>query len=304
MAVASSDFTGVDLSRLPAPDVIETLSFEALLAQWLARFEAECQAVGVDYTAILESDPAMKLLEVGAWRELVLRQRINDAAHRVMIAYAQGGDLDQLAALMDVERLILTPASPATGTAQVNESDDSLRRRVVLAPQSYSVAGPDGAYLYHALSADSTISDVAIDSPSPGQVRVTVLVDSGDGTPSQAVLDAVSARLTASSIRPLTDQVLVQAATPLPYAIDATLTYFASAAQGVSRAAAMAALAAYVAACRKLGRAITRAGIIGALVVDGVENVALASPAADVTPAITQVGHCTGIALTDGGTAP
>lgn len=49
MAVASSDFTGVDLSRLPAPDVIETLSFEALLAQWLARFAAECQAVGVDY---------------------------------------------------------------------------------------------------------------------------------------------------------------------------------------------------------------------------------------------------------------
>lgn len=302
MAVASSDFSGVDLSRLPAPDVVETLSFETLLGQWLASFQGYCTEAGIDYSAILESDPAYKLLEAGAYRELVLRQKINDAARAVMVAYAQGTDLDQLGALMDVEREILTPADPDNGIDEVDEADDDLRRRIVLAPQSYSVAGPDGAYLFHALSADPTITDVSIDSPSPGQVLVTVLVADGNGTPAQSVLDAVTARLNAESIRPLTDEVIVTGANPLDYAIAATLTFFASAARSVALAAAQTALAAYVASCRKLGRAVTRAGIIGALMVDGVENVALASPAADMVPTMQQVAHCTGITVTDGGT--
>lgn len=302
MAVASSDFSGVDLSRLPAPDVVETLSFETLLGQWLTSFQGYCTEAGIDYSAILESDPAYKLLEAGAYRELVLRQRVNDAAKAVMVAYAQGGDLDQLAALMDVEREILTPADPANGIDEIDEADDDLRRRTVLAPQSYSVAGPEGAYLFHALSADPTITDVSIDSPSPGQVLVTVLVADGNGTPAQAVLDAVTARLNADSIRPLTDEVIVAGAVPLDYAIAATLTFFASAARSVALAAAQTALAAYVASCRKLGVAITRAGIIGALMVDGVENVALPSPPADIAPGKQQVGNCTAMTVTDGGT--
>ncbi|EGD58386.1 phage baseplate assembly protein [Novosphingobium nitrogenifigens DSM 19370] len=302
MAVASSDFSGVDLSRLPAPDVVETLSFETLLGQWLTSFQGYCTEAGIDYSAILESDPAYKLLEAGAYREMVLRQRVNDAARAVMVAYAQGGDLDQLAALMDVEREILTPADPANGIDEIDEADDDLRRRTVLAPQSYSVAGPEGAYLFHALSADPTITDVSIDSPSPGQVLVTVLVADGNGTPAQAVLDAVTARLNADSIRPLTDEVIVAGAVPLDYAIAATLTFFSSAARSVALTAAQTALAAYVASCRKLGVAVTRAGIIGALMVDGVENVALPSPPADIVPGKQQVGNCTAMTVTDGGT--
>jgi phage-related baseplate assembly protein len=108
-------------------------------------------------------------------------------------------------------------------------------------------------------------------------VLVTVLVADGNGTPAQSVLDAVTARLNAESIRPLTDEVIVTGASPLDYAIAATLTFFASAARSVALTAAQTALAAYVASCRKLGRAVTRAGIIGALMVDGAENVALAS---------------------------
>ena len=81
MAVSSSDFNGVDLSTLPAPAVVETLSFEATYAAWLASFQGYCTAAGIDYTAILESDPAIKVLQAGAYRETVMRQRLNDAAH-------------------------------------------------------------------------------------------------------------------------------------------------------------------------------------------------------------------------------
>lgn len=150
MPIASDSFTGVDLSRLPAPQVIEPLDFETILAQSLAQFQVYFPA----FDATLESEPVMKLIQLFAYRELVLRQRLNDAARAVMPAFATGPDLDALAALFGVERFILTPADPEVGIAEVLESDTDFRRRMVLAPEGFSVAGPVGAYIFHALSAD------------------------------------------------------------------------------------------------------------------------------------------------------
>ena len=45
-----------------------------------------------------------------AYRELLIRQRVNDAARGVMLATASGTDLDNLAANFNVERLLITPA--------------------------------------------------------------------------------------------------------------------------------------------------------------------------------------------------
>ena len=303
MAVSASTFTGVDLSRLPAPAVVEVLDYETVLGQWLAIFQAKCIASGVDYTAILESDPAYKLLEVGAYQEVIIRQRVNDAAKAVMVAYAMGGDLDQLAALVDVERYILTPANPTTGAPQVDEGDTPLRQRTILAPQGYSVAGPEGAYAFFALSADATVKDVSVDSPTPGHVLITVLGNTGDGTPSSDVGAAVTAHLTSAPLRPLTDSVTVQAATIVDYAIAATLYFLEGYDQSVVTAHAQAALADYQAQASNLGRTITRAGIIAALFATGIDNVVLATPTADVTCTMQQASHCTAVTLTNGGVA-
>ena len=299
MATASESFTGVDLSRLPAPDIVETLDFESLRAAWIADFQAKFPA----FDATVESDPIVKLCEVGAYRELVLRQRVNDAARAVMVAYARGGDLDALGALFQVERFVITPANPATGAPAVLETDDDFRRRVVLAPEGYSVAGPAGAYIFHALGASSDVADASATSPDPGEVVVAVLARSGDGVPSGPLLATVSAALNASTVRPLTDLVTVAPADPIDFAIDATITFRAGPDKSLVLAAANAALADYLAASRRLGRSVTRAGIIAALFVEGVQNVVLASPLADIEPTPLQVAHCTGITITDGGTA-
>lgn len=68
-------------------------------------------------------------------------------------------------------------------------------------------------------------------------------------------------------------------------------------------AAAQAALDDYLAVSRRLGRSVTRAGVIAALFANGVQNVELAEPAADLEPTALQVAICTGITLADGGTA-
>lgn len=297
MAIASDSFTGVDLSRLPAPAVIETLDFETICAAALAQFQVYFPA----FDARVESDPVVKLIQLFAYRELLLRQRVNDAARAVMPAYAVGADLDHLAAVLGIERFVLAAGDPANGIAPTYESDDDFRRRMVLAPEGYSVAGPEGAYIFHALSAHSDVLDASAVAPVAGQVLVTVLSRTGSGVPAAPVLAAVTARLSDKTVRPLTDLVTVQAASVIPYQVTATLTFLAGPDRSLVLANARAALDAYIAATHRLGRDVTRAGIIAALYQEGVQNVALASPAADITISRQQASHCTAIALTDAG---
>lgn len=81
-----SRFAAINLSGLTPPDIIERLDYEAIVTEMrddlVARFPA---IVGV---IDLESEPARKLIEVFAYRELILRGRINDAARSVILASA------------------------------------------------------------------------------------------------------------------------------------------------------------------------------------------------------------------------
>lgn len=175
-----SRFAAINLAKLPAPDVVETISFEAVLAGMIADLQARDPA----FTALLESDPAIKILEVAAYREILLRQRVNEAAQAVMLAHAVGSDLDHLAALFGVERLLVSPGDPEARppVPPVYETDDRLRARTQLALEGFSTAGPEGAYIFHALAASPLAKDIAVTSPLPGEVVVTVLSTEGDGS--------------------------------------------------------------------------------------------------------------------------
>ena len=52
----------------------------------------------------------VKYLEENAYREVIWRQRVNNAAKAVTLAYAEGSDLDVIGANFNVERLVITPA--------------------------------------------------------------------------------------------------------------------------------------------------------------------------------------------------
>ncbi len=57
-------------------NIIEKLSYEEIFS----RMKEELVCRDETFSALVESDPAMKVLEVAAWRELLLRQRINESA--------------------------------------------------------------------------------------------------------------------------------------------------------------------------------------------------------------------------------
>lgn len=271
----------IDLSQLPPPDVVEALDFEAVYEELRAAFAT----LYPDHDVLLESDPAIKLLELAAYREIQLRARINDAARAVMLAYAIGADLDNLAALFDTKRL-------------AGETDASLRARTQLAQERYTVAGSVGSYIYHGLSAHPDVADIGAISPQPGAVTIYVLAREGDGTASEALLATVAATLSAENVRPMTDSVTVQSASIVSYAVQAELTMLPGPDSTVVLATAQAAIQAYAAAQHAMRRDVTLSGIYAALHQPGVQRVSLISPAADIPIGEGEASYCTGITLT------
>ncbi|WP_234817405.1 baseplate assembly protein [Candidatus Williamhamiltonella defendens] len=166
---------------MPDPDVVQPLDYDSILSEMLADLRHRAP----ELTALVASDPAYKILEVAAYRELLLRQRVNDAGRSVMLAYAKGKDLDHLAALFGVSRLVIDPGNPDAIPAfpATYEDDERLRQRIPLSLEGYSTAGPIGAYVYHTLAASGDVKDVSVTSPSPGEVRVTVLSMDEKGVP-------------------------------------------------------------------------------------------------------------------------
>ena len=297
-AMADATYTAVDLSRLPAPDIIEALDFETIQADAVARM--------VELMPDFEnrdSDPVTKLLQVVSYIVQLVRQRVNDAARAVMPAYAVGADLDNIGALFGIIRLTITPADTVLGIPAAMESDADFRRRMVLAPEGYSVAGPEGAYIFHALSADGDVLDASATSPDPGEVLVSILSRTGSGAASPELIATVATYVSDETRRPLTDFVTVQSAEIVNYAVVATLTTFSGPDGGVVLAAAQASLDAYVESSHRLGRDITRSALFAALHVEGVQNVVLTSPAADIVISRTQAPYCTGTTVNYAGTA-
>lgn len=293
-------FTAVNLSQLPAPQVVEDLDFEAILAERTARlislYKAEEQEE-IAAALALESDPRRKLLEENAYREMILRARINESAKAVMLAYAKGTDLDNIGANIGVVRLVrqaedLTTIPP---TPLIMESDDDYRYRIQLAPEAYTTAGSEGSYQYHTRSADGLIRDAKIASYTPGVVTVYVSSTQGNGQAGEAIIDKVKAALSAKTVRPLTDQVIVLSAAPVEYTIEAELQIYDGPDPQIVIKAAIAALNDYVNAQRKIGYDVTIAGIVAALKQPGVHDVIMITPTTNVVIDDSEVGYCTSI---------
>ncbi|QHD49156.1 baseplate J/gp47 family protein [Vreelandella aquamarina] len=291
--------TAIDLSQLPVPNVVETIDYEEILAELLADLVGRYP----EFDVPAESDPIYKVLEVAAYREMLVRQRVNQAARAVMLAYSEDEDLDNLGALFNVKRLQTYAGDPAAipPVPPEYETNPDFRRRILLSLEGLSTAGPEGAYIFHALSASGSVLDASATSPAPGDVVVTVLGREGDGTAPPELLDAVEQAVSAETVRPLTDHVTVQGAEIVPYTIAATLYFQPGPDSQVVLAEAQAEAQRYADRQHRLGMDITLSGVYAALHRAGVQRVELASPSATINVNRQQAAYCTAIALTDGG---
>lgn len=266
----------VDLSLLPAPAVIEELDFEAIVARQKSKFQELWETVRVTYpdlpeydVTMLETDPAIILIEAESYRELLLRARTNAAARANLLAFSIGSDLDHLAADHGVTRL-------------ADETDNALRSRVVLADQGRSAAGPEEWYKFHARSASIEVADVAVYRTGAGPgIEVAVLSTAEGGVPSSDLLTAVRDAVTSPSVRSINDIVSVVAATKttidvtgdvwlLPEAPASTF----DALEDILRSA--------LTSQGGIGFDVNRSWLIAKLMVAGVSKVEITSPSVDV----------------------
>lgn len=301
-------FLPIDLSQLPAPDVVEQVDFEQILAErkaYMISLWPTDQQAEIAGRLELESEPLTKLLQENAYRELVWRQRVNEASLATLLAYAKGADLDQVAGNYNVKRLVVQVASPQAipPVPQVLESDEALRERTQMAFEGLSTAGPRNAYIFHARSAAGRVADASADSPSPAVAVVTVQAIDGDGSADVSLLEQVRLYLNDEDRRPVADRLTVQGAEVLRYQVTAKLFLLS---QGPEiepiLAAAEQKLRAYVNQRRRLGMQVSESAIHAALHVEGVRKVELLDWV-DINATLAQAPYCTGITLTQGGSA-
>lgn len=232
----------IDLSRTLPPDLIDSLDFEATLADRLADFQGRY----TDYDTLVESDPALKSLESAAYREVLLRNRINAAGRAALVSLA-------------------------------------LHFSTPTAPDAYTTAGSQGSYEYWAKRGrDADLRDVHVYSPTPMHVTVVLVGSAADGAVDAALIAAVEADLSTDGITPVGDVLTVQAADVVEYDVTAELFIPRGPDPDIVRAAAQTALEAYAESAFRGGETVPINQIYAALTVPGVGRVILTEPTADV----------------------
>lgn len=268
-------------------DDVNTPRLEASAAHCTIRFQAALSGVQTAYipvgTQVAAGDVVFATTEaatLSATRRAVDLQAICTQSGTAGNGWSVGQISNLLTTFSDGLEVSAVNVSVPSGGADT-ESDDAYRERILLAPESFSVAGPVGAYEYFARRVNPTICDVYVDNkktasgePIGGQVQVTVLTK--NGLPSDELMREVAKALSHERVRPLCDTVTVSAPAVVDYALNAELVLLTGVNPAEATAAAEEAWAAYEAARREqLGKDIVPLDIQTALKVAGVYNVVL-----------------------------
>jgi phage-related baseplate assembly protein len=330
----------IAFDQLPYPTVIESLNFEDVLLELkadLLAFFPPAQREALEATLMLESEPLTKLLQAFAYRIVQERQRANEKARRLLLAYATGAELDHLGALPWVRtpRKVIVEADPSAipPILEQLETDDDYRNRIQLALEGWSTAGPAGAYMYHALRADARVKDVSVVAPRftqvavpdavaaqlpadsylikcdniagegyvPGHVVLALLGATADGTLPVETLTKVQSYLQSETLRPLSDIPLCIQATIKPYRVVATLFFYPGPDRTIVLNNARAAALEHTAKLHRCGHDVSISGLHKALHAVGVQRVVLTEPAAHIACGWNEAPYCIEIVISDGG---
>lgn len=302
-------FRLIDLNGVPLPEFVKQIDYEEIFRGALDFY----LGINPDHTALLESDPVFKVIEAFAYREMLIRQEVQDTALENTITKASRNGLQVIGAPFGVV--------PFEG-----EDVERLRHRVQLGVYSAAVGGPRGSYEFRALSAHPDVVNVSVESPEAGEIAVTVLafeeveastvsaealaigkalfpqpagtgrariLAAGDSAPLKAVRAAVGP----NDVRPLTDSVAVQPPRVLPFTISARLVIYPGPEATAVRNNALSSLAVFLQSIRKVGYDANKAGIIAALKVGGVQNVIVDAPMMDVEAGPFDLPVCVAVSV-------
>ncbi len=281
----------VDFSQLPPPSLISELSFEVIFEKrkesFISLYEPDKQAE-IRETLKRESEPVTKLLQENAYLEMLYVAKCNADARSLLLAYAEGADLDHLALTeYGLVRLLVTPAdnSVIPPLLAVYESDERLKERCLLSFDGMNTAGSANAYRFFTLSADGRVDGIKVrsDEDNPYLLDIVITqVDSVNGEASEELKLAVQQALDPDNVRPVCDRPTVVSSVATNYQIEAQLYVGKNAEDALLLEAANLRLDKYIKNAQKNGESIYRSAIYAALHIDGIQRVVITSPVNDL----------------------
>jgi len=283
----------VGVVRLPASSALCTLRFNLVTGHTGVTIPANLRVQSTDGKVIYTTTEE-KIVAPGTYVQDIIADCSTPG--KIGNDYAIG----TISIILDPQAFVTTVSNLEITTGGADEeTDDELRSRIKLAPASFSVAGPTGAYKFFAKSASASIVDVSVTSPTPGDVYIYPLLENGTipGTP---ILDAVNAICNDEKVRPLTDTVYVLAPTKTDYTIEVELTLLPNAISADVIATVTANLEAYKKdRINRLGIDVIKSQISALCVIPHqVYDINLVQPSADIVATEDVFTNCTSITVT------
>lgn len=280
--------TEADLAQLPAPKIVETLNYEEIVSSCKEDLQAvldqDYPALGVQVRELPESDPLSKILEILSYRELHMRQRINETTRDCLLSSATGDGMQNLASWL---------------IGRQDELPEVMRRRVLEEFDAYHTAGTPAAYRHFAAAvAPDQIKDVHV-AASQAEVNVTLLPHNADmadraqrADENQQLVAAVQATLAQDTIRPIGHWVKVKMATLHRYRVKARLGVRDMPGIGEVAQASRNAVIRYTGAQYSLGKPVLESALLAAVFQPGVKYAILDEPQADLRVAADAAAFC------------
>jgi len=263
-----------DMQELAESFAVEMLDYESILDECkssLQEFVYQKGMANTDVASLPISDPMIKIMEVLAYRELHLRQRLNESVKSCSLQSAKLKDLESIYRIFSGGE-ILKPGKDVVGALFQDHRD-------------YHTAGSEAAYKHHVLKAlrngtdtGTPIVDIHVVSQEEACVSITVLFDAQiSGAQRQEYLDAITRHLYDEDIRPIGQKVDIDDAYIKPYQIVAELGLDETPGTAQIVEKSRQDVKQYVDGRYRLGKDIYRSGLLSALHQPGVRYIILHS---------------------------
>jgi phage-related baseplate assembly protein len=292
------------VTRLPAAPASCTIRFNLVSGHGSLTIPAGIRVQSTDGQAVFITTQSVSVLDTDTYADAEA-ECINEGL------IGNGYAIGLISVILDPQPYLSSAGNlDITANGSAGETDEELRLRIFLAPDSFSVAGPKGAYKFFAKSAHPSIIDVAVtighdpetDVVIPGQVDIFPLMVDLE-PPDTDIIDAILAICNDEKVRPLTDTVVVKAPERTDYTIDIELLLLPTAVQADVEALVTERLEEYRdERKRKLGIDVVVNQIIAISQVPGVYKVTVVSPSADIVVGESAFTRCTAITVTTTGT--
>ena len=193
------------------PKVVEEYSFKRILDEMLHDFTKRYKEHHENFSYPLVSDPIYHIFATAAYREGLLRQRINEAAREGLLNFTTA--LDDLLSIKRID----------------GESYDDYKNRIKGELRAIPSGGSRAHYKNAALLYNKNIKDIYIKRGESGAVEVYLLEKNETGEPSANLLASTLEILSKDDIKMLTDTIEVYPGEAVRVGVQADIVFIPSA---------------------------------------------------------------------------